>query len=95
MRDVEAQFKRLDRVQTSFTREAIAADGAEVSETLFQSARAETSAFGVFRRIWSIERRGRYKWRMEDGHWKIVSVEVLREEVRGSRISIGRRPSAG
>jgi hypothetical protein len=89
MKDVRAQFKRLDRAESSFTRESLEVDGGEVRETLLQIAIAEASAFGFLRRIWRVERRGHYTWVIEDRQWKIVRVQVLSEKAEG-RWKIGR-----
>lgn len=89
MRDVAAQFRRLDRAETHFTREDLAVDGGEVTETLVQTATAEVSAFGLLRRIWQLRRHARYAWAIEDGVWKIARVDVLSEEVKG-RWRLGR-----
>jgi len=84
MRDVKAQFDRLDFAESRYTREALVAEGAEATETLLQTILARASAFGILHRSWRIERRGRYDWSIEDGQWKILRVRVLSEEVRGS-----------
>ena len=80
MRDVRAQFARLDRASSTFTRERLDVDDAgAATETLTQSVVAEASAFGLLRRIWRIERRGDYRWVADGGDWKIAHVRLSRE----------------
>ena len=83
MRNVRAQFKTLQQAQSRFAREDSIVVGDEVEETLLQIAVAEAAAFGFVRRLWRIERRGRYTWAMEDGQFRIVRVRVSSEKVEG------------
>ena len=82
MSDVQAQFRRMDRAGSSFTREHLSVEGGLVSETLVQNAFCEASEFGVLRRRWDLRRQGLYSWAMEDGQWRIVHVRVLDEQLR-------------
>ena len=84
MRDVKAQFRKLDKAESSFVRQDLRVDGGNVSEKLIQQAVCEASAFGFIRRAWSLERRGRYTWAMEDGQWRIIHVRVSHEQVGSS-----------
>ncbi|WP_420137477.1 DUF4440 domain-containing protein [Sphingomonas sp.] len=84
MRDVAAQFARIDRATSRFTREALRVTGDEVCETLVQTATVETRAFGFLRRIWTIERRGNYFWAVEDKELRIIRVDVLSESISAS-----------
>ena len=93
MRDVAAQFRRLDQSDTSSVREALEVDGAEYTETVRQAGWATASAFGFIHRIWRVDRHARWTWAHEDGVWTIVRVEVLDERVRGSW-GFGRRAQA-
>ena len=93
MRDVRVQFKTLQQAQSRFAREDLIVVGEEVEETLHQIAVAEAAAFGFVRRLWRIERRGRYTWAMEDGQWRIVRVSVSSEKVEG-RWKFGRSSKA-
>jgi hypothetical protein len=82
MRNVAAQFSRLNRCHTDFIREALEFDGVIAEETLTQTAWLEASAFGVIRRTWHIWRRGRYTWQLLNGGWKIIRVHVLNETLK-------------
>jgi hypothetical protein len=93
MRDVVAQFGRLDRAETNSVREALAVDGAEYTETVRQTGRATASAFGFIHRSWQVDRHARWTWANEGGAWNVVRVEVLHERVRGSW-RFGRRAQA-
>jgi hypothetical protein len=84
MRDVQAQFRRVNRADSSFVRHDLVVDDGNVSETLIQHAVVEASAFRFVRRTWSLERRGRYTWALEDGQWRIIQVTVADEHVRSS-----------
>ncbi|WP_442679898.1 hypothetical protein ACSBM8_01425 [Sphingomonas sp. ASY06-1R] len=83
MRDVAAQFAKIRRAESRFTRERLDVAGDDVRETLIQTAVVEVAAFGFLRRVWQIERRGDYVWAMEEGDWRIVRVTILEEDVRG------------
>ena len=89
MKDVAAQFGRIDHAESRFTRESLTIDGHEVSETLRQTARIETSAFGLLRRIFRIERHGMYTWALEGAQWRIVRVRIVQESLE-SRWMLGR-----
>ena len=93
MRDVAAQFRRLDWAESRSVREALAVEGAEVTETVRQTALGEVSAFGLVGRTWQVDRRARWTWAIENGVWTIVRVEVLSETVRGGW-RFGRRGQA-
>ena len=84
MRNVKAQFRRLNRAESRFVRDDLVVEGAVVSEALIQHAICEASAFGFLRKTWSLERRGRYTWSLEDEHWRIIHVRVSHEHVEGS-----------
>jgi hypothetical protein len=84
IRDVQAQFRRIDRAESSFVRDDLAIADGNVSETLVQHAVCDASAFGFVRRKWSLERSGRYTWALEDGKWRIIHVRVTNEHVRSS-----------
>ncbi len=84
MRDVRAQFQKMDRAESRFVREKLVLDGEQVSETLIQNASFEVSLFGLVRRRWDLERRGVYTWVMEDGRWRISHVRILDEHLRGT-----------
>ena len=84
MRDVQAQFRRIDRAESSFVRDDLVVADGIVSETLIQHAVCDASAFGFVRRKWSLERSGRYAWALEDGKWRIIHVRVTNEHLRSS-----------
>jgi len=84
MRDVKAQFRRMSGAESRFVRAKLALDGGNLTETLRQQAVYEASAFGFVRRTWSIERRCRYTWTMENGYWRVIDVLVNEERVRSN-----------
>ncbi|HEU4697528.1 MAG TPA: nuclear transport factor 2 family protein [Sphingomicrobium sp.] len=84
MRDVQAQFRRIDRAESSFARAGLVIEGGTVTETLIQRAECRASAFGLVRRTWIVERRGRYTWAREDGQWRITHVRVVDEKLRST-----------
>jgi hypothetical protein len=94
MRDVGAQFRRLNRFQSSFSRQQIDIREDLASETLIQSGSVAASAFFIVHRSWDFMRKGRYTWRKSQGRWWIEEVEVLEEQVVRGRVKFGLRPPA-
>jgi len=90
MRDVKAQFQKLDKADTTFVREEFSLDGKQATAVLSQTACADAVAFGFIRRSWCLRRRGHYTWATTDGVWKIARVRVLSEEIRSSGWRLGR-----
>ena len=84
MDDVQAQFRKMGRAGSTFVREDLTVEGDHVSETLIQKAWFEASSFVLVGRKWHVERRGRYTWTVEDGHWRILHVRVLDEHIRNT-----------
>jgi hypothetical protein len=81
--DVRAQLQNVNAAASTFRRTALApsADHASATEEGEQSATFERRAFGIVRRVWTVQRRGRYEWiRTEDG-WQIRRAEILDEKV--------------
>jgi hypothetical protein len=89
MHDVAVQFRRLDKIQWTFTRESLDNIKDEVRETLLVTVSAEASAFRWVRRLWRVERRAVYTWRLVADEWKLARVVVLHESTTG-RWKIGR-----
>ncbi|MEW6278622.1 MAG: hypothetical protein AB1758_08385 [Candidatus Eremiobacterota bacterium] len=83
-RDVQRQFASLRASGSRYEIEGFTQTGtAEVTETLSQTAWAEVVAFLFLRRRWTIRRRARYVWTLEeDGQWRISEVQILEETVR-------------
>ena len=92
MRDVAAQFRRLNRFRSSFSREHIEIGEDRATETLTQSGSVGTSAFLVVHRTWDFTAKSRYIWRKSEGRWWIEEVEVLEEQVSPGRFHFGMRP---
>lgn len=92
MRDVAAQFRRLDRLESSFSREHIEIGEERATETLTQSGSVGVSVFLVVHRTWDFTRKGRYTWRKSQGRWSIEEVEVLEEQVSPGRFHFGLQP---
>ena len=79
-RQVAHQFARgVERLSSSYSRDAVSADEAEIIETLTQTARIRLSAFAVVRREMTLERRGSYRWSFTAGVWRVVAVEIASE----------------
>jgi hypothetical protein len=91
MRDVAAQFRRLDSAESRFFREDMSIASDEVRETLMQEATAEATAFGFVHRRWKINRRGIYTWTAQEGRWVIKRVQVLSETVTSAGWRFGVR----
>lgn len=92
IRDVAAQFRRLNRLESSFSREHIEIGEDRATETLTQSGSVGASAFLVVHRTWDFTRKARYTWRKSQGRWSIEEVEVLEEQVSPGRVHFGLRP---
>ena len=89
MRDVAVQFRRLNRLESSFSREHIEIGEDRATETLTQSGSVGATAFLVVHRSWDFTRKGRYTWRKSQGRWMIEEVEVLEEQVSPGRFRFG------
>jgi hypothetical protein len=87
--DVKAQLDRVSSASSTFRRTALVSneDGASAIEEGEQSATYEVRAFGVLRRVWSVQRRGRYEWVRTAEGWQIRRVEIL-HELLTSRMSL-------
>jgi hypothetical protein len=84
--DVRAQLQRVNAATSTFRRTALAtsADWASATEDGEQCATFEVRAFGILRRVWSVQRRGRYEWIRGGDGWQIRRVEILDEKVTSS-----------
>ena len=91
MRDVAAQFRRLDGIRSSFERESIEIGDGRATELLTQTGCAYATAIFIVHRIWEINRRSRFFWANVGERWRIERVEVIEEHVTG-RFRIGLRP---
>jgi len=87
--DVRAQLKRVHAAMSTFRRTAFAtsADRMSATEEGVQCATFEVRAFGIVRRAWKIQRRGRYEWIRSGSGWQIRRIEVMGETVT-SHVSI-------
>jgi hypothetical protein len=88
-KDVRVQLSLLQSAETSFTREKLEVVGEEATEVLRQLATVTTKHFGIIRRIWKIERLGKYVWRNTDQGWRIKEVAVLKENVTSGGTKLG------
>ncbi len=94
MRDVAAQFRRFNRVESSTGRRSIGVEGDRATEVLTQAATLGVTAFLVVHRTWHLAREARYIWAGQGGRWRVEAVEVLEEKVVG-RFRFGlRRPGS-
>jgi hypothetical protein len=87
--DVRAQLQKVHTASSTFRRTALAAgvDRTSATEEGEQCATFEVRAFGILRRVWSVQRRGRYEWIRSGDGWQIRRAEILNETVE-SRISL-------
>jgi hypothetical protein len=90
--DVEEQFRRLGAVDWVSRVESEERSPDQVIEVVSQTGTIVTTAFGLLHRMWRLDRRGRYTWRVHDGRWRIAQVDVLEERVVGAGFKFGRRP---
>ncbi len=97
MRDVQAQFRRFNRVHSSYVREHLEVTDGRATEILEGTGSAEATAFFVVHFTWKVTRRGRYLWTRMEGRWQIEEVDVWEEKVsRGSfRFGLKARPCSG
>jgi hypothetical protein len=91
MRDVAAQFRRLDGIRSSFQRESIEIGDGRATELLTQTGCVYVTVFFIVHRIWEVSRRTRFFWAEANERWRIARVEVIEEHVTG-RFRIGFRP---
>jgi hypothetical protein len=84
--DVRAQLQRVNTAASTFRRTSLAtsADLASATENGDQCATFEIRAFGILRRVWSVQRHGRYEWVRGGDGWQIRRVEILDEKVTSS-----------
>lgn len=92
-RNVASQFRRLSAADWVSFVEASEARDDEVIETVSQSGWIMSTAFGFVHRIWRLDRRGLYTWRLGPGGWQITEVAVLSETVTSNGIRFGKRRS--
>ena len=91
MRDVALQFRNLSHAKSSYVRERLITAGDGVTETLVQTAEAQSTAFGILHRLWTLNRRGDYTWSKSSGVWLIERVKIHSESVASAGWRIGRR----
>jgi hypothetical protein len=92
MRDVAAQFRRLDGIRYSFERKSIEIGDGRANELLTQTGCAYVTVFLIVHRIWEVSRRSRFYWTDVGEQWRIERVEVIEEHVSTGRFRIGLRP---
>lgn len=80
-RDVADQLRSVESSDTSYVRESLQVDGDCVTELLRQTATVTTRHFFFIRRVWRVNRLGRYTWVRSSEGWRIHEVEVLDEAV--------------
>src|SRR5882672_11617493 len=89
---VEEQFRRIGAVDWISRVESEERSPTQITEVVHQTGTAVTSAFGLLHRVWRLDRRGRYTWKVHDGRWRIAAVDVLEERINGAGMRFGRRP---
>lgn len=80
-RNVRDQFSRISAVDWSYLTESIETSLDEVLETAHQWGYVATSAFGFLHHLWSLQRRGQYRWRQTNKGWQIIEATVITERV--------------
>jgi hypothetical protein len=82
VRDVRDQLARVHTATSEYRRDSMSVESADdVTEFVVQRASFTVRAFGVVRREWSVQRRGRYQWVRTLAGWQIRRVQILSEEV--------------
>lgn len=94
-RNVADQFHKLGTAEWTSEVESEDRKPDEVVETVRQTGVFVATAFGFLHRVWRLERRGRYTWRVQDGLWKIAAVEVLEEKLTSEGTKLGGKPTSG
>ena len=80
-RDLVGQLRSVESSDTSYVRESLQVDSDRVTELLRQTATVTTRHFFFIRRVWRVNRLGRYTWVRSSEGWRIQEVEVLDETV--------------
>src|SRR5258705_6659404 len=91
-RQVADQFRRLGTAEWISRVESEERAPDHVIEVVRMTGTFLATAFGFIHRLWRLERRARYTWRVHEGHWRISEVHVLEERVVGEGFKFGRRP---
>jgi hypothetical protein len=94
-RNVADQFHKLDTAEWTSQVESEERTPDAITETVRQTGTFVATAFGFIHRVWRLERRGRYTWRLRDNQWKIAAVEVLEEKMTGEKTKFGGKPTSG
>jgi len=93
--DVQRQIETLENAESVPHRESLELTDIGAVEIVAQEATATASAFGgLLKREFRVLRKGRYIWKRIADEWCIAMVEILEEQVAGSRIrfSLARWP---
>ena len=90
--DVAQQFHRVASVDWISQVESEERAQDRVIEVVHQTGAFITSAFGLIHRVWRLDRRGRYTWKVHEGRWRIAEVHVLDERIVGDGLNFGLRP---
>lgn len=80
-KDTLQYFNRIQSCTTNYDRLNFPLDNDLFTETLVQKATVSIRVFIFFSKRWTAERNGIYKWRKENGKWKIVDVEITSEKI--------------
>jgi hypothetical protein len=80
-RDVARYLDRIESVRTEYVREDLKFHDNEAVELLRQDATVTVIVFLLFRRRWTLKRRGVYTWIKTTDGWKIRAVKVIEESV--------------
>ena len=91
-RQVADQFRRLGTAEWISRVESEERASDHVTEVVSMTGTFVATAFGFIHRLWRLERRARYTWRVHEGRWRIAHVHVLEERVVGAGMRLGPRP---
>ncbi|HUQ18227.1 MAG TPA: hypothetical protein VM099_01330, partial [Gemmatimonadaceae bacterium] len=80
--NVSTQLAHVDTAASEYHRdELIVGSPSEVTEVVDQTATFSVRAFGLIRREWRVDRRGRYQWCRTSAGWQIRRVQIISEKV--------------
>jgi len=91
-RQVADQFRRLSAADWISRVESEDRVSDRIEEVVRQTGTFVTSAFGLVHRLWKLERRARYTWKMHAGRWRICDVHVIEESLVGAGLKFGAKP---
>lgn len=80
-KDQKSYFPRISSVDNSYERLNYKYENDIFSETLIQSSAVSIRVFLFFKKNWTVNRKGIYRWKLINSEWKIVEVHILYENI--------------